>query len=170
MKKLLSLFLPALLFAAMAIADEFDARAVLGVSEGHNVEGAIKRAEKEKKRVLVFALDPKKDNQAFHIKGMLEFEETKKLVKENFLIVVTDFKEKTIKPLAAGEATDRPMYFLFDKDGKVIQKGTTAMGGSRGERTGQGMDGEAVTGGVKDRERSRRRCFVTRLALPGFPV
>lgn len=138
MKKFFLFALLATLSPNVVKADEFDARAVLDVNEGHNVEGAIKRAEKEKKRVLVFALDAKKDNQAFHIKGMLEFEETKKLVKENFLIVVTDFKEKTIRPLVAGGATDRPMYFLFDKDGKLIQKGTTAMGGAKGNELVKG--------------------------------
>ncbi|WP_395736589.1 hypothetical protein [Prosthecobacter sp.] len=32
------------------------------------------------------------------------------------------------------DGTDRPMYFLFGTDGKIIQKGTTAMGGAAGAK------------------------------------
>jgi hypothetical protein len=132
MKIFLSLFLFALLPAVTVNAEEFDARATLGVSAGRSVDAAIKRADKEKKRVLVFAIDPDKKGQVFHIEGMLEFEETKKLVRENFIIVTTNFKEKTIRTHAANAGTDRPMYFLFDKDGKLIEKGATNMGGQKG--------------------------------------
>jgi hypothetical protein len=94
----------------------------------------VKRGKKENKKVLVFALDEKKNSQGSHIQGMLEFEETKKLVKENFLLVVTDFKDKHIRDQIGSVGTERPMYFLFDTDGKIIQKGTTAMGGTAGAK------------------------------------
>ncbi|MES2596957.1 MAG: hypothetical protein V4662_16555 [Verrucomicrobiota bacterium] len=115
-------------------ADEFDSRAVLGMTAGNSVDAAVKRGKKDHKQVLVFALDPKKNGQGFHIKGMMEFEETKKLVQEHFLIVVTDFKDKNIRDHIGSDGTDRPMYFLFDTEGKIIQKGTTAMGGSAGAK------------------------------------
>lgn len=98
------------------------------------MDAAVKRGKADNKRVLVFALDDKKTSNAFHIKGMLEFEETKKLVKENFLIVVTDFKNKNVRDYLAKEPTDRPMYLLFDTEGKVVQKGVTAMGGAAGNK------------------------------------
>jgi hypothetical protein len=135
MKTLLSLLLLfALLPVSSVSAEEFDARAVLGVNAGRSVDAAIKRAEKEKRRVLVIALDPDKNGQVFHIEGMFEFEETKKLVKENFIVVATDFKEKTIRTHAANASTERPMYFLFDKDGKLIEKGATNVGGAKGNQ------------------------------------
>jgi hypothetical protein len=115
-------------------ADTFDSRAVLGMTSGVSVDAAVKRGKADNKRVLVFALDDKKTSNAFHIKGMLEFEETKKLVKENFLIVVTDFKNKNVRDHLAKEPTDRPMYLLFDTEGKVVQKGVTAMGGAAGNK------------------------------------
>lgn len=115
-------------------ADEFDSRAVLGMTAGNSVDAAVKRGKKDNKRVLVLALDTKKNNQSFHIKGMMEFEETKKLVRENFLIVVTDFKDKNIRDHVGSDGTDRPMFFLFDTEGKIIQKGTTAMGGAAGAK------------------------------------
>lgn len=130
-------FLSLVLFTCSSIsarAEVFDSRAVLGMPAGVSVDAAVKRAKKEDKRVLVFALDEKKSSQGFHIKGMLEFEETRKLVKENFLIVVTDFKDKHIRDQIGSDGTDRPMYFLFDADGKIVQKGTTAMGGSAGSK------------------------------------
>ena len=115
-------------------ADTFDSRAVLGMTSGVSVDAAVKRGKADNKRVLVFALDDKKTSNAFHIKGMLEFEETKKLVKENFLIVVTDFKNKNVRDFVGKEPTDRPMYLLFDTEGKVVQKGVTAMGGAAGNK------------------------------------
>ncbi len=115
-------------------ADTFDSRAVLGITSGVSVDAAVKRGKADNKRVLVFALDDKKTSNAFHIKGMLEFEETKKLVKENFLIVVTDFKNKSVRDFVGKEPTDRPMYLLFDTEGKMVQKGVTAMGGSAGNK------------------------------------
>ena len=115
-------------------ADTFDSRAVLGMTSGVSVDAAVKRGKADNKRVLVFALDDKKTSNAFHIKGMLEFEETKKLVKENFLIVVTDFKNKNVRDFVEKEPTDRPMYLLFDTEGKVVQKGVTAMGGAAGNK------------------------------------
>ncbi len=116
------------------MGDEFDSRAVLGMTAGNSVDAAVKRGKKDNKKVLVLALDSKKNGQSFHIKGMMEFEETKKLVQEHFLIVVTDFKDKNIRDHVGSDGTDRPMYFLFDTDGKLIQKGTTAMGGSAGAK------------------------------------
>lgn len=115
-----------------APADEFDAQSFLGVSAGNSVGAAIKRGEKDGKKVLVFAYDSKKQNQAFHIKGMLDLEETRKLVRENFLVVVTDFKDKNVRDHVGSETQTRPMYFLFGPDGKLIQKGTAAMGASLG--------------------------------------
>ena len=129
--------LPILLLAlglSQVQADTFDSRAVLGITSGVSVDAAVKRGKADNKRVLVFALDDKKTSNAFHIKGMLEFEETKKLVKENFLIVVTDFKNKNVRDHLAKEPTDRPMYLLFDTEGKVVQKGVTAMGGAAGNK------------------------------------
>lgn len=115
-------------------ADTFDSRAVLGMTSGVSVDAAVKRGKADNKRVLVFALDDKKTSNAFHIKGMLEFEETKKLVKENFLIVVTDFKNKNVRDFVGKDPTDRPMYLLFDTEGKMVQKGVTAMGGAAGNK------------------------------------
>ncbi len=115
-------------------ADTFDSRAVLGMTSGVSVDAAVKRGKTDNKRVLVFALDDKKTSNAFHIKGMLEFEETKKLVKENFLIVVTDFKNKNVRDHLAKEPTDRPMYLLLNTDGTLAQKGVTAMGGAAGNK------------------------------------
>ena len=115
-------------------ADTFDSRAVLGMTSGVSVDAAVKRGKADNKRVLVFALDDKKTSNAFHIKGMLEFEETKKLVKENFLIVVTDFKNKNVRDYLAKEPTDRPMYLLLNTDGTLAQKGVTAMGGAAGNK------------------------------------
>jgi len=115
-------------------ADTFDSRAVLGMTSGVSVDAALKRGKAENKRVLVFALDEKRKDNSFHIKGMLQFDETKKLVRENLLIVVTDFKNKNVRDFVGKDPTDRPMYLLFNTDGSLAQKGVTAMGGSAGNK------------------------------------
>lgn len=115
-------------------ADTFDARSVLGMSSGNSVDAAVKRGKADKKRVLVFVLDDKKTSNAFHIKGMLEMEETRRLVRENFLIVVTDFKNKGVRDIVGNEPTERPVYVLLNTDGAVVQKGVTAMGGVAGNK------------------------------------
>lgn len=117
----------------LASADELDARAVFGTPAGHSVDGALKRAAKENKRVLVFVMDTKK-NQAFHIKAFAENAETKNLLKENFLIVITDFKDKAVASSLPGTDNERPMYVLFGKDGKVIKADTAAMGANNGNK------------------------------------
>src|SRR5690606_8389155 len=109
---------------------KFDARSSLGITAGRSITAALKRAEKEDKRVLVFAVDESKTAQGFHIRGMLEFEETKQRVRDHFLLVVTDFKDKDIRDLVVNESTERPFYVLFNKDGTVAQKGSAAMGGT----------------------------------------
>ena len=133
-----STFLLPLLLLTLALtpvrADTFDSRAVLGMTAGVSVDAAIKRGKADNKRVLVFVLDEKKTSNASHIKGMLEFDETKKLVQENFLIVVTDFKNKGVRDIVGKEPTDRPVNVLFNTDGTVVQKGVTAMGGSAGNK------------------------------------
>ncbi len=127
----LQIFLMVFVFDA-ARADHFDSRAFLGMTAGVSVDAAITRGKKDNKKVLVLALDPKKNNQSFHIKGMLEFDETKQLIRDHFLLVITDFKNKNIREFIGGDGMDRPMYFLFNTDGKMIEKGTTAMGGAAG--------------------------------------
>ncbi|MCW0221435.1 MAG: hypothetical protein OJI67_24130 [Prosthecobacter sp.] len=117
-----------------ARADEFDSQSFLGMTSGNSVGAAITRGEKSKKRVLVFAYDEKKKNQAFHIKGMLELEETKKLVRQHFILVITDFKDRNIRDVIGSEGTERPMYFLFNPDGSLVQKGTAAVGPSVGAK------------------------------------
>lgn len=130
----LSPLLLLVLFLAQAQADEFDSQAFMGMNSGNSVGAAIKRGEKDKKRVLVFAYDEKKKGQAFHIKGMLELEETKKLVREHFILVITDFKDRNIRDVIGSEGMDRPVYFLFNTDGSLVQKGTAAMGAGAGAK------------------------------------
>ncbi|WP_133796211.1 hypothetical protein [Prosthecobacter fusiformis] len=136
MKIIASVFLLVLSVAVPHLihAEEFDSRDAIGITSGRSVAAALKRAEKENKQVLVFAVDETKKSQSFHIKGMLEFEETKQQVRDHFILVVTDFKDKNIRAIVANESTERPFYILFNKDGSVVQKGTTAMGGTLGAK------------------------------------
>ena len=117
-----------------ACADDFDAQSFLGMSAGNNVGAAIKRGEKDGKKVLVFAYDSKKQGQSFHIEGMLDLEETRRLVRENFLIVLTDFKDRNIRDHVGNETQTRPMYFLFSTDSTLIQKGSAAVGAGQGNK------------------------------------
>lgn len=119
-------------------AEELDTRSAIGITSGRSVDAALKRAQKDNKRVLVLVVDASKNGQTFHVKGMMEFEETKTLVKEHFHLVVTDFRDKNIRTLVAGESSERPVYVLLQKDGSLIQKGTTALGGNNGNKLVKG--------------------------------
>lgn len=127
------LLLLAFLPLQLASADEIDARTVFGTTASQSVSAALKRAAKENKRVLVFVHDPKK-TQAWHIKAMVENAETKTLLKDHFLIVITDFKDKAVTAVLPANDGERPMYVLFGKDGKVIQTDTAAMGANNGNK------------------------------------
>jgi thioredoxin-related protein len=132
----------ALCLLSSAVAEEVDTRAAIGITSGRSVNAAVKRAEKENKQVLVLVVDASKQSQAFHIKGMMEFEETKDLVKEHFILVMTDFEDKNIRDYVKTENRERPAYVLLGKDGKVIQKGTAAVGGRVGNDLVKGWVGK----------------------------
>lgn len=134
MKSILLIGVLAILSAGANRAEEVDTRSAIGITAGRSVDAAVKRAAKENKRVLVLVVDPTKKAQTFHIKGMMEFEETKNLVKDHFILVVTDFRDKNIRDHVEKESTERPVYVLLNKDGSLVQKGTTAMGGANGNK------------------------------------
>jgi hypothetical protein len=134
MKHLTFLILLLALPLAAFSADDDEARSAFLTPPGRSVAAALKRAATENKRVLVFVTDPKK-KQAVHLKATLETPETKKLVKDNFLVVLTDFKDKAVSGIIKGVNPAHPAYVLFKPDGTVIEQGTAAMGPGNGYNT-----------------------------------
>jgi hypothetical protein len=128
----LALVLPLLGFlVTAAFADDAAARAAFSTPPGRSVATALKRAVVENKRVLVFVTDPKKGH-AFHLKATVSSEETQKLLKENFIVVLTDFHDKYVSGVIKDVNPEHPAFVLFKPDGTVIEQGTAAMGAARG--------------------------------------
>ena len=121
-----------LLSLAKTVAEDLDGRSAFLTAPGRDVAQAMKRAGEEKKRVLVFVVNTAK-HQGGHIIGTMEVEETKNLVRDNFVVViVTNPHEKHIAGLVDDVVSVHPAYVVFKPDGTVVEKGDAAMGGANG--------------------------------------
>jgi hypothetical protein len=121
-----------LLVPANILAEDQDGRTAFLSAPGRDVGQALKRAGEEKKRVLVFVVNPTKHHGG-HIIGTMEVEETKKLVRDNFIVViVTNPHEKHVAGLVDDVVPIHPAYVIFKPDGTVVEKGDAAMGGNNG--------------------------------------
>jgi hypothetical protein len=116
----------------LALAEDLDGRSAFLTPPGRDVGAALKRAESEKKRVLVFVADPAR-KVGFHIRGTMEAPETKKMVKESLIVVfVPNNKEKHVAGLVDDVNPMHPGYVVFNADGTVLEKGDGAMGAAKG--------------------------------------
>lgn len=122
MKKLFVTF--SLISATFAAAADFDARAAFGSAPGRDLDAALKRAQKDHTRVLVFTWNPKGDynDQGLRIKYMTDLEESKELLKEKFTVVLLDRTHKDIASHLSGENSEQPMFVLFNESGSVSKK------------------------------------------------
>jgi hypothetical protein len=132
MKHILLFLVLSLVSVSAAVAEDPDGRTAFISAPGRDIEAAMKRAEKEKKRVLVFVVEPGK-KAGTHIRGTMETPEAKKLAEDNFVVVfVTSRKEKHVAGMVDDVSPVHPAYVLFKTDGTVIEKGDAAMGGNNG--------------------------------------
>ena len=131
--KLLS-FLMLALVCVQVNAAEFDARSVFGYSPGRDVDAALKRGAKEKKRVLLFTYDPKENFPGLDIQYFMELQESKKLVKENYITVVLERGHKDLQRYPSPGAAEKACYVLIAPDGKTIISGMVAKNGTDGLR------------------------------------
>lgn len=122
-----TLLLSLALLATSLQAADFDARSAFGTTPGRDIDAALKRAQKENKRVLVAVYDTKGDynDQGLQIKYFTDLAETKKLLKDNFIIVLLDRNHKDLaKYAAAGTNTERPHYMLLSSAGAKLKEDT----------------------------------------------
>ena len=132
MKYFVLLLLALVVPSTPTFAEDLDGRSAFLNPPGRDIGAALKRAETEHKRVLVFISDPGR-KEGFHIKGTMEAPETKKLVKENFLVVLIPNKqEKHVAGLVDDVIPMHPAYVVFKPDGTVQAKGDAAMGSANG--------------------------------------
>ncbi len=116
------------LFTTALTAAEFDARAAFGTVPGRDLDAALKRAQKENKRIFLAIYDPKGDynDQGLQIKYFTDMEETKKLLKENFIIVLLARTHKDAAKYIVGMNTERPRYILLSSTGTKLKDDTLA--------------------------------------------
>lgn len=104
-------------------AADFDARVAFGSSPGRDVDAALKRAEKEKKRVLLFSYDPKvgSDYPGSDITMFMDLQETKKLVREKFIVVLLTRGHGDLKRYPSPGAPEKAYYFLLRPEGTTVK-------------------------------------------------
>jgi len=134
--KLLSLLMVFLMGLNVQAAD-FDPMAVFGYSPGHDVDAALKRGAKMKKKVLLFSYDPKNGGlyPGLDIKYFMDQQETQKLVKDNFIVVVLTRGHKDLERYPSPGAKEKAYYAVINPDGKTVKSGMAAMNGDGGLKT-----------------------------------
>ncbi len=122
------LILVVALFSIVIHAAEFDARAAFGSVPGRDLDSALKRAQKENKRIFLAIYDPKGDynDQGLQIKYFTDLEETKKLLKDNFVVVLLARTHKDAAKYIGAMNTERPRYILLSSTGNKIKDDTLA--------------------------------------------
>ena len=125
--KTIAALLLTLTLTASAIAADFDPRATFGSVPGRDLDSALKKSAQTGKRVLLFYWNSKEKSAypGLDMKYFAELEETKKLIKENFILVLLDRDHKDAKPYLA-DNTEKPRYVLIGSDGKAIKEGPAA--------------------------------------------
>jgi hypothetical protein len=110
-----------------AIAKPFDARATFGVAPGLDLNAALKRAEKDKKRVLLFFWNSREKGNypGLEMKYFAELQETKQLLKDNFILVLLDRDNKDVKKYLPEGNIEKAQWVLIAPDGSVVQRGPT---------------------------------------------
>lgn len=132
--KLLS-FLMLALVCVQVNAAEFDARSVFGSTPARDVDAALKRGAKEKKRVLLFTFDPKENFPGLDIQYFMDLQESKKLVKDNYITVLLERGHKDLQRYPSPGAPEKAYYVLIAPDGKTIKSGMAAKNGTDGLKT-----------------------------------
>lgn len=120
-----------------AHAADFDARKVFGTSPGRDLDAALKRAAKENQRVVLFTYDPKDGGiyPGSDITFFMDLLETKKLVKENFIVVLLTRGHKDLVRYPSPGAPEKAYYVLFRRDGKVAKTEMVSRNGDGGLKT-----------------------------------
>lgn len=113
-------------------AAEFDGRAVFGTAPGHDVDSALKRALKEKKKVLLFGFDPKAGGSfpGYDINFFMDLDETKKLVKSNFIVVVLERGHQDLQRYPNPGSAEKAYYVLINAEGKSLDSGPAGINGN----------------------------------------
>lgn len=112
-----------LLFPVLALADQFDPRATFGQVPGRDLDSALKRSTTEKKRVLLFFWNSKEKERSpgLEMRYFAEREETKKLLKDNFILVLLDRGHQDVKRLVPDRNIEKAQWVLIGADGNVIK-------------------------------------------------
>jgi hypothetical protein len=103
----------------------FDERTAFGIAPGRDLDAALKRAEKEKKRVfLVFWNSKEKtDYPGLDIKYFTQLQQTKKLLTDHFIIVLLDRGHKDVKKYLDAANTEKAQYVLITPAGDALKQG-----------------------------------------------
>jgi len=111
-------------WSVSAIAGQFDARATFGIVPGNDLTSALKRAEQSKKPVLLFFWNSKEKGNypGLEMKYFAERQETKKLLKDNFILVLLDRDHSQVKKYIPAGNIEKAQWVLIAPDGHVLKQ------------------------------------------------
>lgn len=112
--------------ALTAPAGEFNPREVFETTPARDVDAALKRAAKDKKKVLLFSYDPKEGGNfpGFDITSFMDTEAAKKLVKDHFILVLLTRGHPDLAKYTAPGPPEKAYYALLRPDGTAVKTDT----------------------------------------------
>jgi len=113
-----------LAFSSMlCLAGDLDARKAFGTAPGHDLNGALARASTENKRVLLIFWDSKEKSgkSARIIEGFTGLDETKALLKQNFIVVLLDQGSKDVARYVPQHSPEISQLVLISPKGDMLK-------------------------------------------------
>ena len=124
-------------FLVNALAGVFDPRSVFGTDPSRDLDNSIKRATVLNKRVLLFFWNSKEKGTypGYEMNHFAGLDETKKLLKNNFILVLLDQQHPKVKKYIPEWNIEKAQWVLIDFDGNAIKQAAVSGNPDVGLRT-----------------------------------
>ena len=105
-------------------ADKLNDRELFGTTAANSFSAALKRADQSKKRLFLIYWDSKEKGNypGLEIRYFCELKETKKLLRDNFVIVLLDQNNPDAVKYHPKGNVEKAHWVLINPDGTVVQQ------------------------------------------------
>ena len=105
-------------------ADKLNDRELFGTTAANSFSAALKRADQSKKRLFLIYWDSKEKGNypGLEIRYFCELKETKKLLRDNFVIVLLDQNNPDAVKYHPKGNVEKAQWVLINPDGTVVQQ------------------------------------------------
>jgi hypothetical protein len=106
------------------ISAEFNARETFGLTPSRDLDSSLRQAQQKNKRVLLFFWDSKQKGNypGLEMKYFAGLQETKKLLKDNFVVVLLDRNKSDAKKYYPSGNIEKAQWVLINSDGTTIKQ------------------------------------------------